>query len=200
MERKNKNLFWKRKNEDFIGHYKIDTSICRKLIKEFDNKKTKQPGVVGEQKHDPKSKMSLDYGINPEDLINPGPIKEYFEELSFCLNKYKKEYIYSNTDQERFILEGANIQKYKPGEGFYKWHFENNGRQHSSGRRHLVFMTYLNTVRDGGTNFYYQNKITEAKIGSTVIWPAAWTHTHSGQINKKQTKYIITGWWWYVSC
>ena len=56
-------------------------------------------------------------------------------------------------------------------------------------------MTYLNTVSDGGTDFYYQELTTEAIKGRTVIWPADWTFTHKGQISYKEEKFIITGWY-----
>ena len=55
-------------------------------------------------------------------------------------------------------------------------------------------MTYLNSVEDGGTEFKYQNLITPAKKGLTLIWPAQWTHTHRGQISGTKEKYIVTGW------
>ena len=56
-------------------------------------------------------------------------------------------------------------------------------------------MTYLNNVKDGGTQFLYQNYTTEAIKGKTVIWPTAWTHTHRGKISTTEEKYIITGWY-----
>ena len=56
-------------------------------------------------------------------------------------------------------------------------------------------MTYLNTVTDqGGTHFHYQNYTANAVKGKTLIWPAEWTHAHSGEILKSGVKYIITGW------
>jgi len=54
-------------------------------------------------------------------------------------------------------------------------------------------MTYLNTVKNGGTKFLYQKKTFNAIQGLTLIWPATWTHTHQGVIAKKE-KLIITGW------
>ena len=61
-------------------------------------------------------------------------------------------------------------------------------------------MTYLNDCLHAGTEFFYQNKRYQCKAGDTLIWPAAWTHTHKGEISKKQktTKYILTGWWRYA--
>ena len=56
-------------------------------------------------------------------------------------------------------------------------------------------MTYLNTVSEGGTDFYHQEVTIEAIKGRTVFWPSDWTHTHKGQINYKEEKFIITGWY-----
>ena len=63
--------------------------------------------------------------------------------------------------------------------------------------RHLVFMTYLNDVPDGGTEWYYQDLKLPAEKGLTILWPADWTHTHRGIISMSTTKYIITGWYSY---
>lgn len=92
------------------------------------------------------------------------------------------------------MVEEYNIQKYLPGGGFKKWHFEND----IIDNRVLVFMTYLNDVENGGTEFLYQNLTAPAKKGLTLIWPAAWTHTHRGQITDLEEKYIITGWYSYT--
>ena len=89
-------------------------------------------------------------------------------------------------------VEGLNIQKYKPSEGFYRWHSERSGKPTMT--RCFVHMTYLNDVDDGGTEFMYQKLISPAKKGLTLIWPSDWTHTHKGQISQTQTKYILTGW------
>ena len=66
--------------------------------------------------------------------------------------------------------------------------------ENSSGNRILVFMTYLNDVDDGGTDFKYQNLTSPAKKGLTMIWPSDFTHTHKGQISHTKEKYIVTGW------
>ena len=55
-------------------------------------------------------------------------------------------------------------------------------------------MTYLNTIENGGTEFYHQNLKTECETGLTLIWPSAWTHIHRGIVSMKVDKYIITGW------
>ena len=100
------------------------------------------------------------------------------------------EYSYKNSTIEKY-----NIQKYKPGDGFYEWHCERNTGWF--GKRCLVFMTYLNDVTEGGTEFKYQKLKTDAKCGLTLIWPTDFTHMHRGVISKNETKYIITGWYGY---
>ena len=87
--------------------------------------------------------------------------------------------------------ESCQIQYYKPGEGFKKWHFERSSRAEN---RCLVFMTYLNDVPDGGTHFKYQDLTAPAEKGLTLMWPTDFSHTHKGQITDKHEKYIITGW------
>ena len=59
-------------------------------------------------------------------------------------------------------------------------------------------MTYLNDVKDGGTEFKFQKITTEAKKGLTLLWPSDFTHTHRGQITHNSEKYIVTGWLSYV--
>ena len=187
--------------DDFIGKYKIEKEVCDKVIKFFNqNKKRQSPGVVGNNRPDPYFKISTDIGLNGADGLSP-LLKEYFEELGFCLGKYKKKYIYSDKLQKGYMIEGCNIQKYKPGQGFKKWHYENTGSEPDSLSRHLVFMTYLNDCKNAGTEFYYQNKTFQCSKGRTLIWPSAWTHTHKGVISDKQktNKYIITGWWSWVN-
>jgi len=61
--------------------------------------------------------------------------------------------------------------------------------------RLFAFMTYLNDVPDGGTEFLYQNMTVRAEKGLTLIWPSAWTHMHRGRVSNTKEKYIITGWY-----
>ena len=116
----------------------------------------------------------------------------YLDHLNNCLEEYKKKYFYSDRVSAYRIKEPVKIQHYKPGEGFYGWHCENSG---ISKYRHLVFMTYLNTLDNAGTEFYHQKTTTPCEKGLTIIWPVAWTHMHRGVINHQSDKYIITGWY-----
>ena len=179
---------------NFIGEYKIDDSICDRLIEHHKNGKQTQ-GVAGYGEIDKDSKDSID--VAGKDL------PYYYENLYVCIQKYLETYIWSNKDQYYFdIIETPNIQYYPPGGGFKIWHYENSWQRSDKNpdditmaKRHLVFMTYLNDVTDEGqTEFFYQRRFVQPRKGLTLIWPAGWTHTHRGIPSETQEKYIITGW------
>jgi len=126
-------------------------------------------------------------------LYKTSDLKNYANYLNEIMERYKQKYFYSNIVSEYRIREAVNVQHYKPNGGYKVWHCENNGKDNAL-YRHLVFMTYLNDLDEGGTEFLYQGLKLPAKKGLTLIWPSAWTHTHKGVISKTQEKYIITGW------
>ena len=60
--------------------------------------------------------------------------------------------------------------------------------------------TYLNDVNDGGTtDFDHYGLKIKPEQNKTLIWPAEWTHAHTGSVLKSGTKYIITGWFDFAS-
>ena len=128
-----------------------------------------------------------EYRINPNDP----DITPYRNHLQECLDKYTKKYDFLSKHPHFNIYENINYQVYEPNQGYYEYHFESKiGRN----TRVLVFMTYLTDTPNGGTEFLYQNMQTECVKGTTIIWPAYWTHTHRGVISKTHRKEIITGW------
>lgn len=198
-------------SNNFIAGGYIDEKVCDNLISYFEKSKYKEDGKVGRSpslSEDLKSdvfddkilresvKKSTDLGIQH---INKDkePI-DYLNQLDKVLEIYKLKYKYCDELQGRWnIVENWNIQRYKPGEGFYKFHTERTGIDDSRDR-HLVFMTYLNDVTDGGeTEFYHQDLKIKPKKGLTIIWPAGFTHVHRGITSNTETKYIATGWYGY---
>jgi len=175
---------------NFIEEYQISDESVDELIDYWNNNKANaEEGRVGNDRVDKKFKKSLEVMITPQDLTN----FLYRDELLKCLKQYVSKYKFANDVEFFGIDHNTKIQYYDKGWGFYKWHAENDGAPHVI-QRHLVFSTYLNDVENGGTEFLYQDYVTEAKKGSTIIFPAGWTHTHRGQISQNQEKYIITGW------
>ena len=190
----------KEKNFDllsFIGGWYIPTDLCDELIDYFNyNKKYSVDGTVAVDKKgllvNKEVKDSIDLHIGPKNLdFVVGEYRKYLHEV---LLNYLNKFEAANNVASFNVLQKINIQKYPKGGGYKEWHAENYGDDYSI-TRHLVFMTYLNDVKDGGTEFMYQNIKTQAEKGLTLIWPAQWTHTHRGIVSKNKEKYIITGWY-----
>ena len=181
--------------ESFIGSYLMDKSICDKLIDYYKkNKHLVVRGIFGENNIDSTHKDSYEVNIGQNDYHFP--INLYRDELQKCLLQYIKTYKAAEDCKKFNICEDYHMQYYKPGGGYKIWHNERGGLKVAN--RHLVFMTYLNDVPDGGTQFLYQKIKTKAEKGLTLIWPTDWTHQHKGIITDKNEKYIITGWWGFV--
>ena len=177
-----------------IGGWYIPPHLCDELIQIFkDNPKNQTPGVVGPPlKVDPVQKESTEVPIHPS-YGHPTFII-YREYLTKVIHKYEQKYPEVKDFDKFGMVESPQIQYYKPGEGFKTWHCERDGKQN----RCLVFMTFLNTVPEAGTQFKYQELTVPAEKGLTLIWPSDFTHTHKGQITKHHEKYILTGWLGYT--
>jgi hypothetical protein len=183
----------------FIGAWFIeDMSLCDDMIHHFENSSNKLDGVVlsnGQLIVDKLEKASTDLKLDPADAI----AKRYIQELQKVLEMYKTKYVRSD-NVDKFGIEAINLQKYDPTGGYRTWHAERSDGYSPNVYRHLVFMTYLNTVSDEGeTEFFYQKLKVKPQKGLTLIWPADWTHTHRGIPSMTQTKYIATGWYTFVN-
>ena len=181
----------------FIGGWFIDSLICKKLIEFFNNnKKLAHKGrayACDKEAGDETSvKDSLDLSIPPEAFYYPFDL--YSAELQKVLNLYEERYPEVKNGRPFKLVEPINLQHYNKKQGFKLLHNEDMPTRH----RNLVFMTYLNDVEDGGTEFLYQKIKTKALTGLTLIWPSPWTHTHKGIISKTKEKYIVTGWYSYT--
>ena len=185
-------------NNGIAGFY-INKECCNNLIEYFENSEQYQ-GVCGIPDSeisgiDESTKISTDVRVPPD--CRDQPIVSYLAELTKVCDKYKE--IYKTCDgpvNSWGILQQWNIQKYKPNEGFFRYHCEKYGWGIGIASRHLVFMTYLNNVSDGGeTEFYNQKLLVKPETGLTLIWSADWFFTHRGITSPTQTKYITTGWY-----
>ena len=187
--------------ESLIGGWYMPEKICDDLITYYEDNKDK---AISGARYDKKENIDVvDDMRMPLDKSNPHiSFVNYVKKLQEVLNNYTLKYDDSQRLPEYQLEQHTNLQKYEPGQGYKVWDFEDGGEiintTLGNARRLLVFMTYLNDVDDGGTEFKYQNITTPAKKGLTLIWPAPWTHTHRGQISYTKTKYITTGWVSYI--
>jgi len=185
------------KNENFIGCWKIENSYLFDQIIEFfeKNPNLHNKGTVADGIND-KIKKTTDITVDPLDLKKDEYkiFNNYFEELYNCYNDYKKQWPFLSKTIKTLDIPSFNIQRYNPGDHFSFTHCERDTTKYM--HRVFAWMTYLNDVKseNGNTNFtHFDIKISPEK-GKTLIWPAEWTHAHSGEILKVETKYIITGW------
>ena len=189
----------KYKTNTFIHGTYIPHDLCDELIEYFNfNKKYHIDGAVGRHNNgiiDKNVKESTEILLSKGNF--DGVIGEYRNKLKIALDNYLDVYKSANEVFFFDINEHINFQKYPVGGGFKIWHMENTGDR-AVRNRHLVFMTYLNDIDDGGTEFFYQNLKTKAEKGLTLIWPAGWTHLHRGIVSQKKEKYIITGWYSFI--
>ena len=91
-----------------------------------------------------------------------------------------------------------NIQGYRAWQGGYPyWHCEHypRDREAESLHRVLLWTMYLNDGFAGGeTEFLFQHKRIAPRTGALLIAPAAFTHTHRGNVPTGGDKFIATSW------
>ena len=167
---------------NFIGGWYIDPKICDAIVKKGEKDPTRFKSGIKE------------YRDCDLEIFDPYIARDYSNELWQVIEEYKKLYPHCYEELVPWGRTPPRIQRYDPGKFYSAKHCENNGSQKYNSR-HLVYMTYLNDVTDGGgTEFMNQGIITNAEKGLTLIWPAGWTHYHRGVVSNTETKYIITGW------
>jgi hypothetical protein len=187
-------------NNFIEGWYFNDTSICDEIIEWSNNEPNRGYGNVYDNitsKHGVRKdiKDSIDSNLRDnEDLT-----LRYNQQLQLCCNKYMEKYPNCDGYWPWAIISPINVQHYLPNGGFHQWHTERFTSVAPMNSRHLVFMTYLNDVTDGGeTEFFHQKIKIKPEKGLTLIWGADWTFTHRGITSPTQEKYIVTGWYNYV--
>lgn len=191
--------------KDFIGIFEnaLPDGYCEHLIKEFEiNQKLglsetriESEDAVAHKKND--NQMYCNgRNLRFNDFENKDTYSMFFDGLQECFNLYADKFsIIRNT---RMSARDLKLQKTESGGGYHVWHNEQGNGVHSS--RSLVFMLYLNTLPDdacGETEFLYQQRRIKPVENTMVIWPAAFTHAHRGNVvYGDNIKYIATGWFY----
>jgi len=171
----------------YIEENALSEEVCDKIIDEFhQNTWFHRPGRTMGSTTEDTPKISTDCSV--VDFYNH---QELYGAIDKGIRKYIKDFPLCTNAQTIDISLPFNIQWYKPGEGFFKWHHE----YHTQNNRVLAWMLNLNTVKNGGqTEFRDQDFKLEAKAGQLTIWPAYFTHVHRGIVAPEEDKYIATGW------
>ena len=180
--------------ETFIHQqYLSDLTICDDLINYFEENRSKaKVGRVYGGEVRPEQKDSIDLR---SDFVDPELTDRYYGQFDQVVHNYAEKYKWAFQEPVS-VYEHFNIQYYRPNQGaFHAWHCERLGAEAPASWRHLVWMTYLNDVEEGGeTEFLYQKMKVQPRKGLTLIWPSDWTHMHRSKKSKRGKKYIITGW------
>lgn len=192
--------------KDFIAIYKnvYPEGYCQHLINEFERLVDSGAGVnrqrgEGAPKH---AKNDLQLGLN-FGVHTAGPFNErqstdvFFQGLQQCYDHYCEQF--SVLRDARINGTAMKMQRTDPGGGYHVWHGEQgNGNQSD---RVLVYMLYLNTLAPeeaGETEFLYQQRRISPEENTMVLWPAAFTHAHRGNVvHGSKSKYIVTGWFYF---
>lgn len=191
---------------DFIGIYRevYPEGYCAHLIEEFERLTNSGAGTTRQQgegaaRH---SKDDLQLWLNAgvhsaRNFEEYSPTRLFFDGLQACYNDYSERF--SVITQDAVRATHMKIQRTDPGGGYHIWHAEQGGGTHAS--RVLVYTLYLNTLssEEGGeTEFLYQRKRIRPEENTMIIWPAAFTHAHRGNVVLgERSKYIVTGWFYY---
>ena len=189
-------FFNKKKQPHFIGSWNIENEkLCKSIIDFFEKNESMQQSGSTSFGQNKEAKKTTDIKIQPNKFSEPqySCFNEYIKNLYKCFTDYNNQWPFVKKIIQDVDIGSFNIQKYLPGDHFSQVHTERS----SLNTLHRVFawMTYLNDVEDGGiTNFEHFDIKVKPKTGKTLIWPAEWTHAHSGEILNKGTKYIVTGW------
>tara|TARA_R100001086_G_scaffold156554_1_gene83760 strand:+ start:1855 stop:2496 length:642 start_codon:yes stop_codon:yes gene_type:complete len=189
-------IFDTRNQPCFIGAWYLpQISICDEVVRAYHSDLLfKAEGRSGGDAYGTVQKNIKD-SIDAELRNRPDIADDFTANLLAVLEKYKQKFPFAN-ETATYVVDCLNIQKYpqKTG-GYHAWHCERSEQN----PRHLVWMTYLNDIEEGGeTEFYYQKLKVKPRKGLTLIWPVDWTHTHRGNIAPNEEKMIITGWFSFL--
>ena len=113
--------------------------------------------------------------------------------LQACLLDYIERF--GNLKHHSLISTDSKLQRTPPQGGYHVWHAEDSVWRMQE--RVLVWAIYLNDLPEGEgeTEYLYQSRRVQPKIGRVVIWPAGFTHVHRGNPPYSKNKYILTGWY-----
>lgn len=170
----------------FVFNNAVSDKLCDDTIAHFyDNADRWHKGLTGGG-YKNNVKNTTDFWLREEKISKP-----FFNCLNLALEKILEIRI-GLRQYKDFQWSGLQFQKNHKGQGFFKWHSDNNEPDIVYARL-LAPIFYLNNVEEGGeTEFMYQKFRVKPEKGKLVIFPSTWDFYHRGVIPKSNNKYIIT--------
>ena len=170
---------------------------CRNIIKYFDNHPNTK-SIIMDTNSQVKQRIRNETDMFSYSILGrlfnalDSPLSMLMPTLDKGITDYKKKFPFLDELSTWGLGNNFNIQKFNGEEdGYFIKHCEADGPYID---RMLTWMIYLNNAKCG-TRFYHPRRDVKAKEGRLVIWPAGWTHPHSGITPNKGEKYLMTGWW-----
>jgi len=132
-------------------------------------------------------------GVNDIGIVGVPSMQNHFLDVVWeCYRIYTEKYSALDTQAQQGIYE-IKIQKTEIGGGFHVWHWEQEGRTSCS--RLMNVQLFLNDVVAGGeTEFLYYPRVEPSRMGTLLIYPGNYTHTHRGNPPRSGHKYLVNGW------
>ena len=196
---------------NFVGHKSqhiafVDNLLieqdCSELISEclrhYDKLFTNGPTMGG---YDPSTKSSMDFNFSVENCdavgVDPSIFGKHHVKIHDALKSAIALYLeaYPDLQQSTGLYDsGFRLQHYAKNSGFYRRHHDGAPWNNEPvNRRVLAIIVYLNTIyKGGGTGFIEHGLTVDAVAGRIAIFPATWTHPHSGLVPISNDKWIIS--------
>lgn len=117
-----------------------------------------------------------------------------------CWEKYIQEFAF--LQNQPVISYCSKMQKTLPMGGFHVWHWEHTYTPQSISNRNrmAVWTLYLTDhENEGETEFLAHGIKVKPEKGKFCIFPADYTGVHRGNPVYEKDKYIITGWYEYLT-
>lgn len=191
--------------DDFIGVYPnaAPEGFCKHLIEQFEMVLSEGAGQnrIQSENTNRHIKDDLQYVVNLKGhVLEPfngrNTVNVFFDTLQNCFNDYTSMFSVLKDIPTR--TTHMKMQKSLPGHGYHVWHAEQGPNESSN--RVLTYLFYLNTLNEdaaGETEFLYQKKRFKPVENTMIIWPAAYTHAHRGNVVfGTEPKYVVTGWFY----
>ena len=209
------------KEPDFIEVYEnsIDPELCTELVEWFEDASSQGFTINNMRFDEGNSSRGVtradesfvypchctgdgSFGERPPDDSRPRPVgnislanevcEAYWNSLTPLYTQYMNKYSIGGFNLSCLTFK---IHKVIEGQGYHVWHHETKPRSQLQGDRVLTWMSYLQAPEEGGeTEFLHQAKRIKPEVGTTLIWPAYFTHLHRGGMVLKGEKIYITGW------
>lgn len=195
-------MVWPAGKSGYIGYCDniFDQNFCNSLIDlclDMPDRSSYGKTLGGVQRH---IKNSIDWALDANYDIPQNKEQEFdkriYDETQKVANLYRLsfQHLLFHCDEDSFCKRdsGYQVQKYEQNIGSYTEHLD-GALWIDSGPRTLGLILYLNTVETGGgTQFPIQDITINAVAGRVAVFPAYWTHPHSGLMPLSSDKWIVS--------